>query len=690
MEMESRPTIINRAPTLWKHSILAVKPKLRAGKTLQVNSLWESSVNMDYDGDSALNTIVYRVKVTEESQGLSLTSAFDCTILDGKSVTNQPNTGEHTMPFTDTNIRYAEGLINLQDFPRIEESKREEGNKEMYDVPAGVEVLSVMNGAREWLPVTEYSIHKGLKIYEVETNSKRTIHCSGDDSLITIDADLNYIKARPKVGMSIPRVVDCMNMKDNSNELTELIVSDPSVKDSVTFKLDRDFGWVGGAFCGDGWINKKGYSVDSKCRNQVMTCKVDAPFREKWMDIITGYTPNQHFSLVDQPHDFDGTDAFSQKLTLSNPILRNYFRDYHGHSAVGKSLPTFWTRTSEEYRWGLLAGLIDSDGTVSEVKAKAKKYSQIMVVYTSVSKSLIFEIVALANSLGLTASAFFSKMTVAGNESWGATFTVGSILKMQKNLVLHHGEKKDRLAAYKARDTTLAAVDSMTYTPRISHDRIKELNKVIKRKAIYKTQVIDGKQVSSNELAVPEEEVPFWKGQGTIKTTLCQLVKRNSVMTLATAKKIIALNLPIFETSAFWAKWKKIVQDETIVWEDITSLRLIPELTTAYDITAPPNFTMVTESGFVIQDTMQVHLPITDEAVEEAKTMFPSKLLFSDKKKNHLLMMPSQEPITGLYAVTKNLSGPHPGPVKKFISEAMAWAAYYKGELKMTDNIEIG
>ena len=267
---------------------------------------------------------------------------------------------------------------------------------------------------------------------------------------------------------------------------------------------------------------------------------------------------------------------------------------------------------------------------------------------------------------------------------------MGSILKMQKNLVLHHGEKRARLAAYKVRDTTLAAVDAMTYTPRISHDRIRELNSAIKRKDIYKRVSVNGKQVRTGELLVPEEEVPFWKGQGTLKTSLSQLIKRDSVMTLATAKKIASQDLLLFTTSAFWKKWRDMVLDETIVWETVTSLKLIPELTEAYDITAPPNFTMVTESGFVIQDTMQVHLPVTDEAIEETKGMFPSKLLFSDKKKNHLLMMPSQEPITGLYSVTKNLAGAHIGPVKKYATEALAWAAYYKGELQMTDNVQIG
>jgi hypothetical protein len=256
--------------------------------------------------------------------------------------------------------------------------------------------------------------------------------------------------------------------------------------------------------------------------------------------------------------------------------------------------------------------------------------------------------------------------------------------------VLHHGEKRDKLASYIVRDSTIATMESKIFTPRISHERLRELNKAIKSKQIFKKKVINGKLTTTKELNVPEADVRYWKDILNIKGSISQAITKNSVLTLVTAKRIAALDLTLFKDSPFWIKWRDMVLDESITWETITSIRLIPEITEAYDITAPPNFTMVTESGFVIQDTMQVHLPITDEAIEETKNMFPSKLLFSDKKKDHLLMMPSQEPITGLYTVTKNLGKFNGTAAKKYRSESEAWAAYYRGELKMTDNVEIG
>jgi DNA-directed RNA polymerase subunit beta' len=88
-------------------------------------------------------------------------------------------------------------------------------------------------------------------------------------------------------------------------------------------------------------------------------------------------------------------------------------------------------------------------------------------------------------------------------------------------------------------------------------------------------------------------------------------------------------------------------------------------------------------------DTMQVHLPVTDEAIEDAMRMMPSKLVFSERKRGDLLYQPAGEPIVGLYKATRNLGQPTKGPVKKFKNVEEAWKAYHAGELKATDFVDI-
>ncbi len=63
-EMDERPVIINRAPVLHKFGILAMKPQLTKGQTMQVSPLIVKGFNADFDGD-AMN---YHVPATEEAK----------------------------------------------------------------------------------------------------------------------------------------------------------------------------------------------------------------------------------------------------------------------------------------------------------------------------------------------------------------------------------------------------------------------------------------------------------------------------------------------------------------------------------------------------------------------------------------------------------------------------------------------
>lgn len=90
-------------------------------------------------------------------------------------------------------------------------------------------------------------------------------------------------------------------------------------------------------------------------------------------------------------------------------------------------------------------------------------------------------------------------------------------------------------------------------------------------------------------------------------------------------------------------------------------------------------------------DAVNLHLPISEAAIEETKKLFPSHQVFSDKKRNSIIQMPSNEPIVGLYKATTNVGKAKPAGarVQKFPNEEAAWKAYYAGTLKLTDYVEI-
>ncbi len=97
----------------------------------------------------------------------------------------------------------------------------------------------------------------------------------------------------------------------------------------------------------------------------------------------------------------------------------------------------------------------------------------------------------------------------------------------------------------------------------------------------------------------------------------------------------------------------------------------------------------VIESGFNLDhdgDQMNLHVPVTDAAVHEAfDKMLPSRNLFSLKgRQAHYL--PMQEATLGLYKATSKTKS---GKVKKFATKADAIAAYRRGELDLSDPVEI-
>jgi DNA-directed RNA polymerase beta subunit len=86
-------------------------------------------------------------------------------------------------------------------------------------------------------------------------------------------------------------------------------------------------------------------------------------------------------------------------------------------------------------------------------------------------------------------------------------------------------------------------------------------------------------------------------------------------------------------------------------------------------------------------DTMQLHVPVGNKAVAEARELTLSKLLFSDKSRDDLMIFPQHEAIIGAYLATAQTPK---GPKKKFKTKADAMAAYRRGEITLETPVEIG
>jgi len=84
-------------------------------------------------------------------------------------------------------------------------------------------------------------------------------------------------------------------------------------------------------------------------------------------------------------------------------------------------------------------------------------------------------------------------------------------------------------------------------------------------------------------------------------------------------------------------------------------------------------------------DTLQLHVPVLHEAVQEVKGMTLSNLLFGDRTKSDLLIFPQHEAVLGIHMGTQ----PGKGRAKKFKSPGEAIKAFNKGDLDLMDSVLI-
>ena len=130
-------------------------------------------------------------------------------------------------------------------------------------------------------------------------------------------------------------------------------------------------------------------------------------------------------------------------------------------------------------------------------------------------------------------------------------------------------------------------------------------------------------------------------------------------------------------------KERPIIVNRSPTLHKFNIMSLYPKLTQDKVLTLPP----LIEGGFNADhdgDAMQIHVPISDEAVEEAKEkMLPSKNLYMGQRRK-AFWVPQQESVIGLYRATKPKQSK---AVATFNTKEEAIKAYKSGKIAINDAI---
>jgi hypothetical protein len=102
--------------------------------------------------------------------------------------------------------------------------------------------------------------------------------------------------------------------------------------------------------------------------------------------------------------------------------------------------------------------------------------------------------------------------------------------------------------------------------------------------------------------------------------------------------------------------WEGIVENEDIAWDQVEGFERSHIREDGYDLTVPGFETFMSVEGIILSNTMTVHVPISEDANQEAAKLLPSRNLFQPGT-GRLMVAPSQEAQVGLFYLSKAPAG---------------------------------
>ncbi|MBP5594614.1 MAG: hypothetical protein J6Y02_04465 [Pseudobutyrivibrio sp.] len=665
-----RPVWLNRAPTLHKFGIMAFQPRLYDGKSIGIHPTVCGGYTADFDGDCSIGA-TFVVVDTKKYNTDSIDSQDKNGIINNESFQNYKLNRRAEMPSLNKLPLLREDAVvlhvNLEDFPRIEESKQAtEKGTIVYKVPDGISIITIDNATHKPIlsKVNEFSIHPDLEAYSIECNDNNSLILSSDHSAIAWDPDsMQLCKVKPSdvEGYAIPKIRNVDPVCSNPDKFY-VFEGDYFERGSKALvagtPLDSDFGYFIGIMVGDGWVSDWD-KQNLPC--QICLANVSSNIQKSFLQMIGRLLPEHDSTIcnhVKTPHEFKGYASYSEKMTVCSAALAPYIMDWIGSGAENKHLPPFYLAAPREFREGLLAGLIDTDGASHWAKSAAKHKPQYTMYYSTTSIRLAEEVITLARSLGIKAS-----ITEAPKATGTLEYRVNlSALTLHDvRIPLLHETKASALKEYQDIPLDPEAIkmiatreDLVPFSPSLFNIFVKKVGAA--RNA-------------------PKE-------QKSLYTSLNRFQKMGYVPRI-TAEKAIAM----VGEEKFPHQWIDVVRNTDVTWVYATKVTKLSKKITMYDITAPGPYTFMTASGIIVQDTMGIYVPVSHKAVEEAKQFMPTKLL-EHAADSSIMLKPGHDIMLGMYYITKDgkdLSGKY-----NFSSVDDAMKLYKTKEIDINDTVNIG
>lgn len=643
-EMERRPVIINRAPTLHRYGIMAAFPVLTKNKTLSVSPVTTSGFGADFDGDSCIGSTIIDLtlrvaRYNDEHGYFSKEIAMPSMGREGTVL---------TVDVVKPDIAIVRKRIQIKDMPRIEASMRVTSSGVVeYDVPAGIKVLSydAATGRCGFFAVKKFTVHPNCSGFEVRTKKGHVVGVSSDHSLYAFDRKTcSMVRLAPTAALKA--AVPIVKRAEARDVLERVDVRSYEAKAGHHRKhhlideieADADFGWWIGAFASDGWVNDHTFS-------QIHYAKTSPEQINAFCDQCEKMTTSLTYHAREDRHVDEAMrlNAISRKNTINCSALARLCYDWFGHGAKNKKLPDFFTSLPEDCLWGVLSGLIDGDGCVRINNSSKRKTPTTNCQFTTTSEHLLADVRLLCKILGIRTTA------TSYRDAYVVSFSLADIHANRENIRLRDPEKS-------------AALASMPAPTKDDYD------------------VVPVPYELGGELMVM-----FHARGDTVEYAAVSSARNGKLVTRRKAFTWLHALRAAGSAHSALSIWEKLLNDTSVTWDVVDEVSPI-EPQVMYDLTVEGTNVFAVNDGLVIYDTMQFHVPVSDDAVEEAVTkMLPSKNLLSVRKFD-VHYVPTQEFLHGLFRVTGRASSREP---RVFRSVKDVEAAYRRGEINADDRVRV-
>lgn len=685
--MAERPILVNRAPTLWKYGIMGFFPKLR-GKPGERNTIFTNPniakpFGLDHDGDSIWNLVRIACKLDNLKQIFKENGNAPLIFSENSVSCMSETTTGGTMLKEGSQIYDVNHItVAIEDIPIIPESHRVDDNgNEEWDVPEGFFVYTMEReeGACGLAPITKKSLHKNIQMFDVTTAVSgaytQVITCSADKSLVAYadDGALALMTPAEVKGHPIPYLVatDTGNAPDFCAKYIKI-----GTQQSLSF----DLGVFIGAMLGDGWVDSQDGAWIAAEHPDIQNALIDL-LRNKLS--IAQTEAGARLYEYDSHERFGGAVAHRINCGIPRPVGRE-LRDLIGTGAINKRIPVACMHGSRAHLIGLLVGLLATDGCIHcGTKApKGKKTVAKSIVMHTTSPLLRDGIQQICKQLGVRTTASPYK----GVNSVHTCYAIA--LSITDTARLYRKEPKFRMLDSVDQASLERIVESLENSDAPDKYDLVPFPRQLRSELTYAGIGGQGKK----HHIVRASEITTYDQRGSMPRTIAlQMVEtlRNVDWTQYTQNLYIAKEKRTYHTpeqaAALVAAWCDIVENTEIGWRNVVDVQPAGVMD-AWDLTVPGPYTFALSDGTIVQDTMNLHTPVSKQAVQNViQKMLPSRNLLSPKNmKAHYL--PQAEFLQGLYLGTRSRSDQKP---VRFRSAAEMLKALRRGEITYDTPVEI-